>query len=253
MIKKIGRALISVSDKDGLIDFARALQQSGVEILSTGGTARALSESGITATEVSEITGFPEIMDGRVKTLHPKIHGGILGRRDIDQSVMAEHGIAPIDLVVVNLYPFQKTVAMPDCVLKNAIENIDIGGPAMIRASAKNYADVVVVTDPADYASIASAIHEHGGTTEQARFELSQKAFAHTADYDTAIASYLMEQHSRITSHVADVADESFHLQFNKVQDLRYGENPHQSAGFYREQLAVPCLLYTSPSPRDRG
>jgi len=238
MTKKINRALISVSDKSGLIDFARTLHQSGVEILSTGGTARVLSENGLSVTEVSEVTGFPEIMDGRVKTLHPKIHGGILGRRGIDQSVMAEHGIAPIDLVVVNLYPFQQTVARPDCLLQEAIENIDIGGPAMIRASAKNYADVVVVTDPADYASLATAIAEQGGTTEQTRFELSQKAFAHTAGYDTAIASYLMEQQS--TPKSIDAAKASLNLQFEKVQDLRYGENPHQSASFYRERIAVP-------------
>ena len=237
MVKKISRALISVSDKDGLIDFARSLEQAGVEILSTGGTAKALSDNGLKVTEVSEVTGFPEIMDGRVKTLHPKIHGGILGRRDIDQSVMTEHGIVPIDLVVVNLYPFQQTVARPDCVLEDAIENIDIGGPAMIRASAKNYPDVAVVTDPADYSRIASAIADQGGTTEQTRFELSQKAFAHTADYDSAICAYLMQQ--RITEEGSATAANSLNLQFEKVQDLRYGENPHQGAAFYRERNAI--------------
>ena len=238
MVKKISRALISVSDKDGLVEFARSLEQAGVEILSTGGTAKALSDNGLQVTEVSEVTGFPEIMDGRVKTLHPKIHGGILGRRDIDQSVMTEHDITPIDLVVVNLYPFQQTVARPDCVLEDAIENIDIGGPAMIRASAKNYHDVVVVTDPADYRRIASAIADQGGTSEQTRFELSQKAFAHTADYDSAICAYLMQQ--QITEEGAAPGTNSLNLQFEKVQDLRYGENPHQSAAFYREPIATP-------------
>ena len=263
MVKKISRALISVSDKDGLVEFARSLEQAGVEILSTGGTAKALSDNGLQVTEVSEVTGFPEIMDGRVKTLHPKIHGGILGRRDIDRSVMTEHDITPIDLVVVNLYPFQQTVARPDCVLEDAIENIDIGGPAMIRASAKNYRDVVVVTDPGDYGRIASAIADQGGTSEQTRFELARKAFAHTADYDSAICAYLLQQ--RITDDGAVSATNTLNLRFEKVQDLRYGENPHQSAGFYREPIAVPqsiafatqrqgkdCLLYTSPSPRDR-
>ena len=238
MVKKISRALISVSDKDGLVEFARSLEQAGVEILSTGGTAKALSDNGLKVTEVSEVTGFPEIMDGRVKTLHPKIHGGILGRRDIDQSVMTEHDITPIDLVVVNLYPFQQTVARPDCVLEDAIENIDIGGPAMIRASAKNYRDVVVVTDPGDYGRIASAIADQGGTSEQTRFELARKAFAHTADYDSAICAYLLQQ--RITDDGAASATNTLNLRFEKVQDLRYGENPHQSAGFYREPIAVP-------------
>lgn len=238
MVKKISRALISVSDKDGLVEFARSLEQAGVEILSTGGTAKALSDNGLKVTEVSEVTGFPEIMDGRVKTLHPKIHGGILGRRDIDRSVMTEHDITPIDLVVVNLYPFQQTVARPDCVLEDAIENIDIGGPAMIRASAKNYRDVVVVTDPGDYGRIASAIADQGGTSEQTRFELARKAFAHTADYDSAICAYLLQQ--RITDDGAVSATNTLNLRFEKVQDLRYGENPHQSAGFYREPIAVP-------------
>ncbi len=240
MIKKINRALISVSDKNGLIDFARVLQQSGIEILSTGGTARALSESGLKVTEVSEVTGFPEIMDGRVKTLHPKIHGGILGRRDKDQSVMAEHGIAPIDLVVVNLYPFQQTVAKPGCALEDAIENIDIGGPAMIRASAKNYRDVVVVTDPADYSRLSAEIAAQGGTSENLRFDLSQKAFAHTADYDAAISTYLMQQRTVEKEGNTSTVANALNLQFEKAQDLRYGENPHQSAGFYRERVAVP-------------
>ena len=244
MIKKVNRALISVSDKAGLIEFAQSLQQAGVEILSTGGTAKALSASGIEVTEVSEVTGFPEIMDGRVKTLHPKIHGGILARRDVDQAVMIEHGISAIDLVVVNLYPFRQTIAQPDCTHEKAIENIDIGGPAMIRASAKNYRDVVVVTDPADYPQLTTAITEQGGASEQLRFALSQKAFAHTAAYDTAIADYLQQQMSadngkNRTAVGPALADGTLTLQFEKVQDLRYGENPHQSAGFYREQTPV--------------
>lgn len=239
MIKKVNRALISVSDKSGLVDFAITLQEAGVEILSTGGTAKALLERGVKVTEVSDVTGFPEIMGGRVKTLHPKIHGGILGRRDIDQAVMAEHDIIPIDLVVVNLYPFQEAVARPDCSLEDAIENIDIGGPAMIRASAKNYRDVIVVTDPADYHDLASAIAEQGGASQQIRFELSQKAFAHTAGYDAAIANYLSQQ-QKDESSVASGEQSSLCLQFEKVQDLRYGENPHQTAAFYREPVAVP-------------
>jgi len=243
MIKKINRALISVSDKNGLIDFARTLHKAGVEILSTGGTARMLLDNGLKVTEVSEVTGFPEIMDGRVKTLHPKIHGGILGRRDIDQSVMAEHNIAPIDLVVVNLYPFQQTVSRPDCTLEDAIENIDIGGPAMIRASAKNYHDVVVVTDPADYNSLSAQISEQGGTSEDTRFELSQKAFAHTAGYDAVIANYLAQSRDAQLEGNAANSESSLHLQFDKVQDLRYGENPHQSASFYRERVAVPQTI----------
>jgi len=247
MIKKINRALISVSDKNGLIDFARTLQQAGVEILSTGGTARALADGGLQVTEVSEVTGFPEIMDGRVKTLHPKIHGGILGRRDVDQSVMAEHDITPIDLVIVNLYPFQQTVLQPDRSLEDAIENIDIGGPAMIRASAKNYRDVVVVTDPTDYTRLSTSIAEQGGTSEETRFELAQKAFAHTADYDAAIANYLsqtksVQQDAEKESNAAGAVS-ILNLQFDKVQDLRYGENPHQTAGFYRERVAVPQTI----------
>jgi phosphoribosylaminoimidazolecarboxamide formyltransferase/IMP cyclohydrolase len=242
MTKSINRALISVSDKTGLIEFAQALQQAKVEILSTGGTAKALADNGISVTEVSEVTGFPEIMDGRVKTLHPKIHGGILGRRDVDQAVMAEHGIVGIDLVVVNLYPFQQTVAKPGCTLEDAIENIDIGGPAMIRASAKNFSDVGVVTDPADYDAVAEALSAAGGLTDSMRFELSQKAFAHTAAYDSAIAAYLSQQ-SADTAYETTGFASTLGLQFNKVQDLRYGENPHQSAAFYREPQSKPQTI----------
>lgn len=242
MTKSINRALISVSDKTGLIEFAQALQQAKVEILSTGGTAKALADNGISVTEVSEVTGFPEIMDGRVKTLHPKIHGGILGRRDVDQAVMAEHGIVGIDLVVVNLYPFQQTVAKPGCTLEDAIENIDIGGPAMIRASAKNFSDVGVVTDPSDYDAVAEALSAAGGLTDSMRFELSQKAFAHTAAYDSAIAAYLSQQ-SADTAYETTGFASTLGLQFNKVQDLRYGENPHQSAAFYREPQSKPQTI----------
>src|SRR5689334_17414992 len=184
------RALLSVSDKTGLVDFARALSGLGVELLSTGGTHRLLKDAGIPAREVSEVTGFPEIMDGRVKTLHPKIHGGILGRRGTDDAVMKQHGIEAIDLVVVNLYPFAQTVAKPGCTREDAIENIDIGGPAMVRAAAKNHAHVAVVVDPADYMRVLTAIRE-GGIAQELRNELAAKAFAHTAGYDSGVAAYL--------------------------------------------------------------
>ncbi|MAG67254.1 MAG: bifunctional phosphoribosylaminoimidazolecarboxamide formyltransferase/inosine monophosphate cyclohydrolase, partial [Pseudomonadales bacterium] len=186
----VRRALISVSDKTGIVDFARELSAQGVEILSTGGTYKLLCEQGIKAVEVADYTGFPEMMDGRVKTLHPKIHGGILGRRDIDGDVMAEHGIQPIDMVVVNLYPFAATVAKPGCTLPDAIENIDIGGPTMVRSAAKNHKDVAIVVNAGDYSSIAQAL-KSGGLTYAQRFDLALKAFEHTAAYDGMIANYL--------------------------------------------------------------
>ena len=231
MAKKISRALLSVSDKSGIVELAQALAESGVSLLSTGGTAKAIAQAGLAVTEVSDVTGFPEIMDGRVKTLHPKIHGAILGRRDIDASVMNEHDITGIDLVVVNLYPFVETVANPDCTLEDAIENIDIGGPAMIRAAAKNHNDVTVVTDPADYFRIKESIAASGGVSDQTRFELAAKAFTHTAQYDGAVSAYLNKQ---TTTDAASSFDSSLNIQLSKIQDLRYGENPHQKAAFYR-------------------
>jgi phosphoribosylaminoimidazolecarboxamide formyltransferase/IMP cyclohydrolase len=226
----IRRALLSVSDKTGLVEFARALADRQVELLSTGGTAAALREAGLAVTDVSAHTGFPEIMDGRVKTLHPKIHGGLLGRRGIDDAVMAAHGIAPIDLLVVNLYPFEATIARPDCSLEDAIENIDIGGPAMVRAAAKNHAHVAVVVDPADYAGIAAELAATGGLDDSRCFMLAAKAYAHTADYDAAVARYLAARANDAPRFPATVR-----LRFAKLQDLRYGENPHQAAAFYAE------------------
>ncbi|WP_163560006.1 bifunctional phosphoribosylaminoimidazolecarboxamide formyltransferase/IMP cyclohydrolase [Halomonas sp. NO4] len=228
----IRRALISVSDKHGIVDFARELGARGVELLSTGGTYRLLQEHGIAVTEVSEHTGFPEIMDGRVKTLHPKIHGGILGRRGQDDSVMAEHGIDPIDLVVVNLYPFAQTVAKPDCTLEDAIENIDIGGPTMVRACAKNHAHTTIVVDSGDYARVLDEMTSRDGALSDAtRFDLAVKAFEHTAGYDAAIADYLG---SRVPGG-EDGFPRTYNLQLVKKQAMRYGENPHQAAAFYVE------------------
>ncbi len=227
----VRRALLSVSDKSGLVDFARALSAAGIELLSTGGTHRVLHQAGIPVREVADVTGFPEIMDGRVKTLHPKIHGGILGRRGIDDAVMAEHGIAAIDLVVVNLYPFEQTIAKPDVAFDDAIENIDIGGPAMLRAAAKNHAHVAVVVDPADYSSVLAAL-DNNALDAALRRRLATKAFAHSSRYDAAVAGYL--------SSLDDTgAREDFPgvlgLQFEKKQVMRYGENPHQRAAFYAE------------------
>ncbi|MDD1641163.1 MAG: bifunctional phosphoribosylaminoimidazolecarboxamide formyltransferase/IMP cyclohydrolase, partial [Methylococcaceae bacterium] len=230
MNKKITRALISVSDKTGIVDFCRELSQLGIEILSTGGTAKTLAEHKIPVIEVSDYTGFPEMMDGRVKTLHPKVHGGILGRRGIDDAVMAANGISPIDMVVVNLYPFEQTIANPDCDLETAIENIDIGGPTMIRAAAKNHADVAVIVNPADYAStIAELKSTDNCLSGQTRFHLALKSFEHTARYDTAIATYL--------GNINGIQfPETLNLQFYRSQTMRYGENPHQNAAFYREK-----------------
>jgi len=229
--RTVARALLSVSDKSGIAELGAGLHAQGVEILSTGGTAKLLADAGVPVTEVSSHTGFPEIMAGRVKTLHPTIHGGILGRRGIDADVMTEHGIAAIDLVVVNLYPFADTVAKPGCSLEDAIENIDIGGPAMVRAAAKNHADVVIVTDPDDYSGVLQALAD-GGTVLEQRFALAAKAYAHTADYDGMIANYLS---ARLESEQVQVFPAVLSQQFQKVQDLRYGENPHQQAAFYRD------------------
>lgn len=186
----VGRALLSVSDKTGIVDFGRALDGLGVELVSTGGTYAALSDAGVSVTEVAAVTGFPEIMDGRVKTLHPMIHGGILARREVDAETLAEHGIAGIDLVAVNLYPFQATVARPDCTLELAVENIDVGGPAMLRAASKNHRDVLAVVDPADYPDVVGRLRK-GGTALDYRLGMAVKAFRHTAAYDAAIVAYL--------------------------------------------------------------
>ena len=230
----VRRALLSVSDKTGLVELARALAARDIEILSTGGTARLLADSGLTVREVSSYTGFPEIMDGRVKTLHPKIHGGLLGRRGTDDAVMALHGIRPIDLLVVNLYPFAETVARPNCRYAEAIENIDIGGPAMLRAAAKNHESVAVAVDPADYAALLAELAAHAGCTSAAmRSHLAAKVFAHTARYDTMVASYLAGRQES----AAEKFPATLPLVFDKVQDLRYGENPHQQAALYREPM----------------
>ena len=231
MLLPVRRALLSVSDKTGVLELAHWLASHNVEILSTGGTARLLSSAGLTVREVSSYTGFPEIMDGRVKTLHPKIHGGLLGRRGVDDAVMALHQISPIDLLVVNLYPFAETVARPNCGYAEAIEHIDIGGPAMLRAAAKNHESVAVVVDPADYAPLLEELTTNAGETTLAlRSRLAAKVFAHTARYDTKVASYLAGQHKLETERFPTTLP----LVFDKVQDLRYGENPHQHAAFYR-------------------
>ena len=241
-LRPVSRALISVSDKTGVIDLATALSRLGVHLLSTGGTASLLRDAGLDVTDVSERTGFPEIMAGRVKTLHPKIHGGILARRGTDDAVMAEHGIEPIDLVVVNLYPFEQTVAQPDCDLPTAIENIDIGGPAMVRAAAKNHADVAIVTEPADYGDLLEALTSEGGTTLQRRFALAAKAFAHTARYDGLVANYLGAR----TEDVPTAFPPRLSLQFERIETLRYGENPHQRAAFYRDPGQRQASVATS-------
>jgi len=226
----VKRALISVSDKSSIKEFAANLAERGIELLSTGGTYKLLAEAGVPVTEIADYTGFPEMMDGRVKTLHPKVHGGILARRGTDDSVMQEHGIPPIDLVVVNLYPFQATVAKPDCDLASAIENIDIGGPTMLRAAAKNHAFVAVIVDPADYQPVLDELNENNNQLSHAsRFNLAVKTFEHTAQYDGAIANYLGKVDSGIEF------PRTFNAQFIKQQDMRYGENPHQNAAFYVE------------------
>jgi phosphoribosylaminoimidazolecarboxamide formyltransferase/IMP cyclohydrolase len=228
----IHRALISVSDKTGVVEFARSLVKHGVEVLSTGGTAKLLQENAIAVTEVSDYTGFPEMMAGRVKTLHPKIHGGLLGRRGIDDVVMQKHDIKPIDLLVVNLYPFEETVAKPDCDLETAIENIDIGGPAMLRSAAKNHISVTVVVDNIDYAGLLDELDKENSISFATRYRLATKAFAHTAGYDAAISNYL-------GNYNQDVKEQGLPpiltLQFKKIQAMRYGENPHQRAAFYVE------------------
>lgn len=232
---KIKRALISVSDKTGIVDFARNLQDLGVEIISTGGTHNLLEQEGIKVTGISEVTNFPEILDGRVKTLHPNIHGGLLAVRDLEahQQQIEENNIEPIDLVIVNLYPFAETIAKPNVEFADAIENIDIGGPSMLRSAAKNHAYVTVVVDQADYAAVMEQIRKNGEVDEVTRKNLAAKVFRHTAAYDSLIAQYLSEQ-------IGEKTPEKLTVTFEKVQDLRYGENPHQEAVFYRYPLEVP-------------
>ena len=232
-MKPVRRALISVSDKTGILEFAKSLVAMDIAILSTGGTYKVLSEAGLAVTEVSEYTGFPEMMDGRVKTLHPKIHGGLLGRRGTDDAIMAEHGIDAIDMVVVNLYPFEATVANPDCKLEDAVENIDIGGPTMLRSAAKNHKDVAVVTDPKDYTLILDELKINDGKLSHAtRFDLAIKTFEQTARYDGAISNYFGTMFSE---DKADKFPRTYNTQFIKKQSMRYGENPHQNAAFYTE------------------
>ncbi len=229
----VKRALISVSDKTGIVEFAQALAELNVEILSTGGTFKLLAEHNIPAIEVSDYTGFPEMMDGRVKTLHPKIHGGILARRGIDDDVMKNHGINNIDMVVVNLYPFEKTVENKHCSLADAIENIDIGGPTMVRAAAKNHAHVNIVVNATDYAKVLNELTNNNGCTSlKTRFDLAIKAYEHTAAYDGAIANYF----GRLVDGGSENFPRTFNTQFIKAQDMRYGENPHQKAAFYVEK-----------------
>jgi len=235
-IRKIARALLSVSDKAGLVDFARGLAALNVELISTGGTRKALADAGLPVRDISEVTGFPEVMDGRVKTLHPKVHGGILAIRDnpAHQAVLTQHGIGTIDLVVVNLYPFEKTVANPASTREEIIENIDIGGPSMIRSAAKNHHDVAVVVDPADYGTILDELRANGGTTLETRERLAGKAFARTASYDAAISTYFA---------ASDPFPAKLNLSFDLRSKLRYGENPHQRAAFYVEPTVQhPCI-----------
>ena len=238
--RPIRRALISVSDKTGIVEFAQALAERGVDILSTGGTARLLAEQGIAVTEVSDYTGFPEMMDGRVKTLHPKVHGGVLGRRGQDDDVMEKHGINPIDMVVVNLYPFAETVAKEGCTLADAVENIDIGGPTMVRSAAKNHKDVTIVVNAGDYHRVIAEMDANDKSlTLETRFDLAIAAFEHTAAYDGMIANYFG---TMVPSYGENKeGDEeskfprTFNQQFEKKQDMRYGENSHQAAAFYVE------------------
>ncbi|ABC32661.1 bifunctional purine biosynthesis protein PurH [Hahella chejuensis KCTC 2396] len=240
---KIKRALISVSDKSGIVEFAKTLANLGVEILSTGGTYKLLQQESVPVREVSDYTGFPEMMDGRVKTLHPKVHGGILGRRGQDDAVMAEHDIAQIDLVVVNLYPFEATIARSNCSLEDAIENIDIGGPTMVRSAAKNHKDVAIVVNPSDYDGVIAELQANNGALAfSRRFDLAVKAFEHTSAYDGAIANYLgLKVQSEESAY-----PRTLNQQFIKKQDLRYGENPHQSAAFYVEANAREASVSTA-------
>ncbi|MGJ0580353.1 bifunctional phosphoribosylaminoimidazolecarboxamide formyltransferase/IMP cyclohydrolase [Xenorhabdus bovienii] len=249
-LRPIRRALLSVSDKVGIVEFAKALSSRGVELLSTGGTARLLAEAGLNATEVSDYTGFPEMMDGRVKTLHPKVHGGILGRRGQDDEVMSLHQISPIDMVVVNLYPFAQTVAKPDCSLEDAVENIDIGGPTMVRSAAKNHKDVTIVVNSQDYGKIIEEMDSHQNSlTQPTRFDLAIKAFEHTAAYDSMIANYfgkLVPAYHGETNQPSGRFSRTLNLNFIKKQDMRYGENSHQDAAFYIEEQIAEASIATA-------
>ncbi len=232
----VRRALLSVSDKTGIVEFARELKERGIELLSTGGTAKLLIRHGVAVKEVADHTGFPEIMGGRLKTLHPKIHGGLLGRRGMDEEVMREHGIEPIDLLAVNLYPFAATVARADCTYDDAVENIDIGGPAMVRAAAKNHASVTVVVDPTDYRSLLDELAANQGSTRViVRQKLAAKAFAHTAQYDAMVSAYF----TGVIGGGTVTFPDDLNLSFRKHFDLRYGENPHQQAAFYKDPRAL--------------
>ncbi len=248
--RPVRRALLSVSDKAGIVEFAQALSQRGVELLSTGGTARLLADKGLPVTEVSDYTGFPEMMDGRVKTLHPKVHGGILGRRGQDYGIMAQHGIDPIDMVVVNLYPFAATVAREGCSLEDAVENIDIGGPTMVRSAAKNHKDVAIVVKSSDYDAIIKEMDAHEGSlTLETRFDLAIKAFEHTAAYDSMIANYfgsLVPAYHGETKEPAGRFPRTLNLNFIKKQDMRYGENSHQQAAFYIEEGVKEASVATA-------
>ena len=245
MSAPITQALLSVSDKTGLVEFATGLHRLGVRLLSTGGTARALAGAGLPVTEIGDYTGFPEMLDGRVKTLHPKVHGGILARRDLPAhaAALAAHGIAPIDLVAVNLYPFREAVGRPGCTQDDAIENIDIGGPTMVRAAAKNWEHVGILVDPADYAGVLAELEANGcALSAPTRYTLAAKAFSHTASYDGAISNWLT---ARGPDGTATTFPDRFNLQAQKVQDLRYGENPHQQAAFYRDEQPAPGTIAT--------
>ena len=243
MLTPVRRALLSVSDKTGIVEFARELKERGIELLSTGGTAKLLIRHGVAVKEVAEHTGFPEIMGGRVKTLHPKIHGGLLGRRGIDEQVMRDHGIEPIDLLAVNLYPFAATVARADCTYDDAVENIDIGGPAMVRAAAKNHASVTVVVDPGDYRNLLDELAANQGSTHIVmRQKLAAKAFAHTAQYDAMVSAYFT---GAVGGEAATFPDD-LNLSFRKHGDLRYGENPHQQAAFYKDPRAIGASVTTA-------
>ncbi|MFZ6848492.1 bifunctional phosphoribosylaminoimidazolecarboxamide formyltransferase/IMP cyclohydrolase [Undibacterium sp. RuRC25W] len=242
----IKQALISVSDKTGVLDFARELSALGVKLLSTGGTAKLLADNGLAVTEVADYTGFPEMLDGRVKTLHPKVHGGILARRDFPEHVAAleQHGIPTIDMVVVNLYPFQQTVAKAECSLEDAIENIDIGGPTMLRSSAKNHKDVTVIVDPSDYAIVLAEMKANNNVVSyDTKFTLAKKVFAHTAQYDGAITNYLTSLGEDKAHTTRSAYPQTLNLHFEKVQEMRYGENPHQSAAFYRDLKTIDGAL----------
>ncbi|ALV93872.1 MULTISPECIES: bifunctional phosphoribosylaminoimidazolecarboxamide formyltransferase/IMP cyclohydrolase [Pantoea] len=248
--RPVRRALLSVSDKAGILEFAQALSSRGVELLSTGGTARLLADAGLPVTEVSDYTGFPEMMDGRVKTLHPKVHGGILGRRGTDDAIMSEHAISPIDMVVVNLYPFAQTVAKAGCTLEDAVENIDIGGPTMVRSAAKNHIDVAIVVKSSDYEAIIAELDANENSlTLDTRFDLAIKAFEHTAAYDSMIANYfgsLVPAYHSDSKEPAGRFPRTMNLNFIKKQDMRYGENSHQDAAFYIEENVAEASVATA-------